>query len=140
MTLVSIDPGANSGVAYWELCILQAANLVTQDLFAQESRMIAVCETVVCEIPVVYPGKTKNPNDLITLAYRAGCLAGPKAILVQPVSWKYQLPDDILYKRIRAALTSTELQRIPDLPESKLHNVLDAIGIGLHYLKRLHVR
>jgi hypothetical protein len=137
--LVSIDPGNNTGIAVWEDGRMVQAYLV------QDSAPSAAClgaETVV-EIPRIYPtGKGKgDPNDLIQVAYVAGRISAgaSRVVKVYPYQWKGQVDQEILERRILERLTQWELREIPRLPKSTLHNVTDAVGIGLWYLKRMGV-
>ncbi len=94
---------------------------------------------IVGERQVVYPGakglKT-NPNDLLDLAMCAGAFYGALCVdlratlqLVEPAEWKAQVPKEITRERIKAILTPQEISRIRKGGE--MHNVWDAIGIGL---------
>lgn len=96
-------------------------------------------DRVVGERQVVYPGakglKT-NPNDLLDLAMCAGAFYGALCVdlraslrLVEPAEWKAQVPKEITRERIKAILTPQEISRIRKGGE--MHNVWDAIGIGL---------
>lgn len=94
---------------------------------------------IVGERQVVYPGakglKT-NPNDLLDLAMCAGAFYGALCVemksalqIVAPAEWKAQVPKEITRERIKAILTPQEISRIRKGGE--MHNVWDAIGIGL---------
>ena len=99
---------------------------------------------IVGERQVVYPGakglKT-NPNDLLDLAMCAGAFYGALCVdmhaslmLVEPAEWKAQVPKDITKKRIEALLSHSEPLSIKKGGE--MHNIYDAIGIGLFALGR----
>ncbi len=99
---------------------------------------------IVGERQVVYPGakglKT-NPNDLLDLAMCAGAFYGALCVdmhasltLVAPAEWKAQVPKNITWKRIEALLKPGESLGIKKGGE--MHNVYDAIGIGLFALGR----
>lgn len=99
---------------------------------------------IVGERQVVYPGakglKT-NPNDLLDLAMCAGAFYGALCVdmvatlsIVEPAEWKAQVPKEITRKRIETLLGSTEKVLIKKGGE--MHNVYDAIGIGLFALGR----
>lgn len=99
---------------------------------------------VVGERQVVYPGakglKT-NPNDLLDLAMCAGAFYGALCVdmvatltVVEPAEWKAQVPKDITRKRIEGLLSHSEPLNIKKGGE--MHNVYDAIGIGLFALGR----
>ncbi len=93
------------------------------------------------EVPRIYPGgKTKNPNDLITLALYSGAVEfylslvrGFQVKRVFPQDWKGQLPKEVTIARIQKRFP--EAKRTVDaldLPATSAHNVYDAIGIALH--------
>lgn len=99
---------------------------------------------IVGERQVVYPGakglKT-NPNDLLDLAMCAGAFYGALCVdmhasltIVAPAQWKAQVPKDITRKRIEGLLSHSEPLSIKKGGE--MHNVYDAIGIGLFALGR----
>ena len=99
---------------------------------------------IIGERQVVYPGakglKT-NPNDLLDLAMCAGAFYGALCVdmhasltLVEPAEWKAQVPKDITKKRIEGLLSHSEPLSIKKGGE--MHNVYDAIGIGLFALGR----
>jgi hypothetical protein len=99
---------------------------------------------IVGERQVVYPGakglKT-NPNDLLDLAMCAGAFYGALCVemksalqVVAPAEWKAQVPKDITRKRIVGLLNHSEPLSIKKGGE--MHNVYDAIGIGLFALGR----
>ena len=99
---------------------------------------------VVGERQVVYPGakglKT-NPNDLLDLAMCAGAFYGALCVdmaatltVVEPAEWKAQVPKDITRKRIEGLLSHSEPLSIKKGGE--MHNIYDAIGIGLFALGR----
>lgn len=84
-----------------------------------------------------------DANTLIALAYLSGVLASDrlKVVTYTPAAWKGQVPKEIVHERIREIFKrdgGAELLRIPALAKGKLHNALDAIGIGLVFLGRLH--
>lgn len=99
---------------------------------------------IIGERQVVYPGakglKT-NPNDLLDLAMCAGAFYGALCVdmaatltVVEPAEWKAQVPKDITRKRIEGLLSHSEPLSIKKGGE--MHNVYDAIGIGLFALGR----
>jgi len=54
-------------------------------------------------------------------------------VTVYPDEWKGQVPKKIMNERVWARLSSEEQENVT----KKDHNVLDAVGIGLHQLGRL---
>lgn len=79
--------------------------------------------------------KGADPNDLIQLAAVVAAISdrfrhdGVRAFL--PEEWKGQVPKKIHNERALARLDAAELAVIPQLASSKLHNVIDAIALGL---------
>lgn len=107
-------------------------------------RHVRLVRIVVGERQIVYPGakglKT-NPNDLLDLAMCSGAFYGALCVdmvasltLVEPAEWKAQVPKDITKKRIEELLAPSEKVNIKKGGE--MHNVYDAIGIGLFALGR----
>jgi hypothetical protein len=136
-SLVSYDPGEWPGWAYW-----REGKLVS----CGKGKGLVGAQWCACELPRIYPmGKSKaRPNDLIKLAVGAGRLTASwpeeQLIWLPPHEWKGQVPDHILYDRIREALSLEELDRLNEglspYAKGKHHNILDAVGIGLYALKR----
>lgn len=100
----------------------------------------------VSEIPQVYrEGKSANvsPDDLTNLTGVVGCVIGfldPVEVKTYvPAEWKGQVPKDIHNKRIKASLSMDEKAILEGVkcPASLLHNVVDAIGVGLFELGRM---
>lgn len=156
--LLSIDPGVHDvGMAVWSDDGLHWAGFVQQPsgvnkdprniVSAVEHKLSAlrldwVLFDLVIEKPQVYV-RTRSkgdPNDLIDLALVVGAFfqrASGKVTTVLPAAWKGQVPKPIMGARILAKLNDEERARIEAGPLKKMHNAIDAIGIGLHYLKRL---
>lgn len=139
-SLVSVDPGKTEcGWAYFESGVLHSCGL-GRFVPADHRRSPA---HVVIELPQIYrQSKMKgDPNDLIDLAFAAGIFVsqlqtGAAYETVRPREWKGTRPKHVCNKITLAALTNTEKALLPDLSASRLHNVVDAIGIGLWKLKR----
>lgn len=98
---------------------------------------------VAIEWPRVYTrDKSKgDPNDLLPLvAVGATVVVLLKATGVRyyPHEWKGQLTKDACHARVRARLSVAERETI-EMPRAVGlgHNVLDAVGIGLHHVGRL---
>jgi hypothetical protein len=136
--MFSIDPGKDTGCALWEGGYLVGLWL-GEPVFVE----YPPC-WVHIEKPQIYPSQPVPPNDIITLAITAGCIAGHaesnghKVEFVLPHTWKGNLPKEVSHKRILGKLSSTERLLVDGLKvaPSKKHNVLDAIGIGLWVLRR----
>jgi len=141
-TLISIDPGKASGVAQFEDRVLKRVFLLDNlpvSFFA---------DTLVIEIPQVYPVRAwkGDPNDLIEVAriagYWEGLIAACTRVLdvvhVRPHDWKGNRPKEIDNAYTLSKLTDAERAVIDgaQIPKSKLHNAIDAVGIGLWYLNR----
>lgn len=102
---------------------------------------------VTIELPQVYSAgkQSGDPNDLISIAAVAGAWAcaasraGVPFTLIRPAAWKGQLGKAITHDRMIAALTPPELAAYAgiDCIQSLMHNVDDAIAIGLAQQGRL---
>jgi hypothetical protein len=96
------------------------------------------------ELPCVYPGaRQEDPNDLIQVARAVGqweqACSFHELHHRFPRQWKGTTPKDIHNRRVLAALTDGEreiLERL-ELPKTKIHNVIDAIGMGLWVYGRI---
>jgi hypothetical protein len=144
--LISVDPGVkHSGFAFWHRGDLVGAFLVPADTPMPNHFPDVPCEIVI-ELPQVYRERRKqkgDQNDLVNLAFAAGRIAGALGLPVtcyRPHDWKGSVPKDVMVERVRSCLSPEELSKM-DLPAPSLrHNVFDAVGIGLHHLKRRRVR
>jgi hypothetical protein len=104
-------------------------------------------DAVLVEVPQVYSGsKSKgDPNDLIDLALAAGKLLGHLGMgtTVKPRDWKGTIEKSKMTEIIKTKLSGPErtvvreFQAVLKIPGSKMHNIYDAIGIGLWYHGRL---
>ncbi len=97
-------------------------------------------ENLILEYPRVYPNHSnkqrEDPNDLLELAGVDGALSAMYPYPVShvfPSDWKGQVPKKIMTERIFNTLRLSELTAL----QSKDHNTLDAVGIGLSHLGRL---
>lgn len=146
--LWAYDPGVNTGWAYFlhgELyyCgVLGWRGFVPEDVLRLQ--LASHCDVLVVEKPQVYrAGQQKgDQEDIIDTAVRAGIIVG-KAVSVgelwtpMPREWKGQTPKPIHNRRVLETLTETERVRVPKLTKEKLHNCLDACGLGLVKLGRM---
>jgi hypothetical protein len=158
-TLLSIDPGNNAGGAVFVDNCLKACGLVSRG-WGEAGHLLPLLElqqrfpgAVVCrfdelviELPRITRGpggqtEGKDPNDLIKLAFGAGRYVErfPHTSLrtVYPSEWKAGVPKRTHNARVILALSEAERALIPKLAASLVHNVVDAIGIGLEHLGRM---
>lgn len=147
--LLAIDPGADTGWAVFD----SARRLAACGLGDPKDRATAqgAPDTVLIECPRLRPHGEKNPNAILLVARNAGEWGGryshcPDVRYLLPNDWKGSTSKDISNERTWAKLDPKE-QGIVDkafkaapgrtgLAPSKRHNVLDAIGIGLHGVGR----
>lgn len=146
-SLLSIDPGLRSvGWAYWEGRELKCCGLsrtkakeITDQARAHwgNVEMYHDAERRVSEM-MVWRGKNakSSPADLLKLNIIAGHLATE---WVTPSQWKGFVIKSIHQPRILAKLSDEERAVLAGCkcPPSLLHNVVDAIGIGLYCLGRM---
>jgi hypothetical protein len=142
MTLLAIDPGNHTGWAVFVNDQLYKCGTVTPfdwgtlepppfDWGTLEPPPFGF---VLIEEPTIYPHSKADPANIMALQLKVGQLKqlfesrGYHVELVQPRTWKGQVPKEIHHRRVRAALTPAELARIP---KSHTHDTLDAIGLGL---------
>jgi len=149
--IVSLDPGVKeAGVAVFDDGELTYAFLARGGDWRSTARNAArnvpkgIVQMLVMERMQIYvPGRSKgNANDLIPVTLMAGAVAAhlePDDVkLYLPAQWKGQLPKNVVKERLLKSLAEEEKRRI-ELPKAagKAHNVWDAIGIGMKYLRRL---
>lgn len=157
--LVPLDPGVHGhGVAVFAEGVLAWAGYVSGEggsphpLLETIQPIIVVADwgemiDLVIEEPQVYdtPKQKGRQRDIIRLAFVAGAVAGALTALgrvsnlqtVQPAQWKGNLPKSVVMERVIAELAEEEQQVIECPSSGVLHNVYDAIGIGLHELRRI---
>jgi hypothetical protein len=152
MTLMTIDPGNNTGVAEFRNGILLNCGLFkcidtrqyTKDLFRLMD--LAKPDQVVIEIPRIYSmaNQKGDPNDLIGLAKQVGiCIAAASPFClveeIYPQQWKGQRPKKVDNKYVESLLhkpIETDILGCLKVTKDERHNILDAIGIGLWKLGR----
>lgn len=136
--LVSVDPGKNA--CAWA----DFRDGVLEDCGLDPGLPFPGPDLLVVELPQIYQQRKQkgDPNALVDLAFAAGVFTSgamgidTELLLVRPRAWKGTRPKHVCNKITLNALTEEEKARIPNLPKTKLHNVLDAIGIGLWRLGR----
>jgi len=88
-------------------------------------------------------GRKSDPETLLALAMLVGALATSYPCHTQlktKAQWAGTAPKEIVCQRVLARLTPAEAQTLHDTyngPPHLLHNVLDAVGVGLHALGRM---
>lgn len=139
---LAIDPGADQGWA-----IFNKGKLEKCGLGLPEDEDFKGIKAAIIEMPMIYPRSKAKPNDIITLAFRAGKTAGLLQVVlgvqvetVTPTTWKGQVPKEIHHARINKALSVPELLILHTLtegvPKTKAHNMIDAVGLGLYAVDR----
>lgn len=104
---------------------------------------------LVIERPQVYrAGVSKgDPDDLLELTGVVGAIArdvhriGGEVVAYKPREWKGQVPKDVHNTRTMARLTVPERAIVTEAaPRSLVHNVIDAVGLGLFELAKRGTR
>ena len=155
--LVSVDPGLRAcGVAAFDGRSLLWAGYVKNTDEARWYSMVhavdnavrdrcqAIPSSLVIEIPQIYvQSRWKgDQNDIVMLAGLVGAFVyffdvreGSK--IYRPAEWKGQVTKEITELRMKKRLSAEELEKVI-LPPAKslVHNVWDAVGLGLHHLER----
>lgn len=145
--LLGVDPGTDSGWALFGTDGLLLDCGLGWDS-ARACVPLALVGRAVIEHPFVYPrGGTRDPNAVVKLAINAGewkqrmTALGARVEMPLPVQWKGGMPKATHHRLIKRTLGLVEVlrfdERAADLPASKVHNVLDAIGLGLFGAGRL---
>lgn len=116
-------------------------------LYDAVSEYVDEIDVLVYEVPQIYRReKSKgDPNDLIPLALVSGYLSGryPETEVVgrKPREWCGQLPKATRgdpWASARGELVASRLDAAERLCVVSSHDAIDAVGIGLHHLDRLH--
>ena len=163
--LLAIDPGEDTGWGLFAIResrftfrkgVEQDYELIACGLGDPRDRDIvraSKLERVVIERPRINPHGKARPNDIITLALSAGEWAGVfrercnEIVWFEPHQWKGAADKVQSAPRIWAKLSPVEQAIVHDtiktsgkggraLAQSKIHNVLDGIGLGLHAVGR----
>lgn len=149
MILLSIDPGACTGFALFVNGELADCGLLDARKVPLTIPLTVRPDVCVIERPDGRPNSANrmSPADMCTLGIRIGKLqqaaCAERTIEVEPNDWKGSTSKAISHNRTAAAMTPEERDRVlkclaPYAPGDR-HNALDAIGIGLRYLKRTRV-
>lgn len=145
-SLLAIDPGACTGYALFQKYAEGRWALVNAGAYPPDRRVFLEPYTVVIESPQIYPNSKARPADILTLARIVGRYQerydSSEQVLVSPHEWKGSVNGDIMIARIESALNRTEIEIAAraDLPKSKYHNMIDAIGIGKWALRQPFAR
>jgi len=104
-------------------------------------------DVFITELMVVYKKNTRgDPNDLIQVtgvsAAVGAALPIKKAFAYPARVWKGQVPKQIHNARVIGSLTADEraLLEACGCPKALLHNVIDAVGLGLYHLEITGIR
>jgi hypothetical protein len=160
-TLLAIDPGLRGvGAAYFVGPTLVYANYIQNPVTEgggpaawfgmgdavyhdMKNRGYRV-DIYVAEYPQVYRQSKGDPDDLIQIAaVAAACGASfplERAVGYQPRAWKGQVKKEVHHPRILAQLAEEEKAAILEKRKTYIHNVYDAVGLGLFELERMRVR
>ena len=141
--LLAIDPGEDTGVSVWNLETgsLEWCTVVSPD----EAIGRYIPHRVVIEEPQVYMRSKANPADIISLARKVGRYEEryryAEVTLVHPSEWKGNIDKDVMLNRIEGALTPEERDVVSKYngPKGKRHNMIDSIGLGKFFLKKLRM-
>jgi len=158
--VLAVDPGSSlAGVALFHQGVLEKAALIRPNpahpylvaagverwwltIQAKDYGEPLQLHVLAVEGQQIYRHSKGDPNDLLGLAYCAGAVHARihadqrKSIL--PRSWTGGVPKEARVQKTLRALTPAELDLVMTLkvPKSLLHNVIDAVGIGLYTLGR----
>lgn len=147
---MAVDPGVRGcGWAQFEDGILvgagyapsyPGANMPSEVSFPQLMRLVKKTGVVVIEKPQIYQAARQkgSQEDIANLLICTGMVMGSlyhhtsEFRFVKPSAWGGQIPKDIKNKRVVERLTKDELGTIEVPSAGLVHNVYDAIGIGLN--------
>jgi len=153
--ILAVDPGINTGWARVRDGRLSSCGLVraaTPRALRQMVEERSPFDRLVVEKPQVYRSRKSrgDPNDLIDVAVFAGCVLGAADAaeerfaheLVVPRDWKGTIDKDVMIRRVLAWLREDErgVFERAGAPASLAHNVVDAVGLGIWYARRLGER
>ncbi len=145
--VLSIDPGNDTGWAFWEDGRLVSCGLGPPAFGGVRIPIAGVPDLLIAEFPVVYPGgRSVPPNDLLVL----GCTLGRQvqrvletwddtdrpAFGVFPRTWKGTIDKDTMCRRIQTMIgpinqaRAVECMDTTNVPAGKRHNVWDGVGLG----------
>ena len=117
------------GPAAWKAMAAEVAKSVTRPVMPH---------TLIIEVPRVYSAAKQkgDQNDLIQLAGVVGAISAHFGVglYYYPHEWKGQMDKTAMNLRVLEAIQPGEMKNLL----SQNHNVLDAVGIGLHWFRRIN--
>ena len=157
MITVGVDTGKRQcGVSLFDGRQLVWADLVKVPVGDYDPRDVAAQvagavpqrpDVVFIEKPQQYPNSPVPRESLEALSLVAGAIsqAFPReadTACIYPREWKGQVPKPVMLRRIKAHLSDAEMAVVSDLglASSVVHNVWDAVGIGLWAVGRIGSR
>lgn len=155
--LISVDPGVKAtGVAFFDdyslvnVLLVRARSLELMIVEMQKfTNFYDTPDTVIVERPTIYRrGGKGDPVGLVSISIVAGAAAcsisqdvWSKIKFVEPRVWKGSVPKKIHNERIVEQLNDREQAilktRLVKAPVKLIHNVIDAVGIGLYQLGKM---
>ena len=145
--ITSVDAHKNKiALARWHaaekrLCsvsFVQGSQTLLRDYVRERSyQRLAGSSVVVVEKMQIYPNeRVKDPNDLLEVSKVVGMchFLGETVVEYFPREWKGQLPKKTHHDRIKKVLTQIEMSVLGKYIKNE--HVLDAVGLGLFYLRR----
>lgn len=144
-TLVAIDPGVkNLAWARFDNGVLTRCDLSRADSAPGHVRSLSRCCPDILVLEQMTPRDLPNAADLIAVSHTGAFVAGAlrPVVLLYPTAseWKGSVPKRIHHPRIAAKLSDAERAVVAEtavrVPASLLHNVWDAVGLGLWGLRR----
>lgn len=132
MNILAIDPGAKPGYVQLDT----AGRAVWVSTSECEHVRVTSWDVVVVELQWYNPHGKINPNDLLTLAFRAGWQArgarGARTLALKPQTWRgnSSLDKAQVQRQIVKGLTDDEKRLFAGIPKTRHGDVLDAIGLG----------
>lgn len=156
--IVAIDPDTKKcGVAMFS--DKRALELASAMTLAELVRHLAGVSVVVCEMPQTYGGRAAkgDTNDLLAVMRvvgqieHAANLASARFVAVLPTKWKGTAPKHVTIRRAWNTLELRERFRVMapkrgrtlletgrSVASGETADVMDAVGLGLWYVGRLH--
>lgn len=135
MRYLCIDPGSHPGWA-----VLDGDHKITGCGINTPPKY--KFDVVLAERPTVYPHSDVNPANIITLAITLGKMIRPyedlgsKVVLVEPRTWKGQIPKKVHHPIIRKSLAAGELlvvdNCLKDIAKSWCEDAMDAVGLAVY--------